>query len=122
VYAAGGLASEIAAKLNSLQGKGGLTDEVFQDLVDTAKSLANSAVERSQSEINNYLGVYDGLLGDEYTGRIRSRLPKPFDIAPKPQTPKPNESQIPVDLPDGTIKNGDGTFTLPNGTIVRKRS
>lgn len=114
VYSAGGLASELAGKLNSLKGKGALEGEVFDDLVLTAKEMANRSLSNSREEMDSFLGVYSGLIDDNYISRYKNRIPKPFDI---PVTKKPPYSV----LPDGTKDNGDGTYTLPDGRTVRQK-
>ena len=78
VYDAQGAASGLAAKLNKLIGEGGLTKEGFQDIVDTSKALADSAIDSSESQINGYLAPYEDTLPESFKKSIINRVPKRF--------------------------------------------
>ncbi len=86
VYEAQGAAKQLAGKLNSLIGEGQLSDEGFQDLVDTAKLMANSAIESSNQEINSYLDVYGDTIPSDFKSKIIGRIPKALDRAQAKQT------------------------------------
>lgn len=75
VYSAQGAAADLAGRLNSLVGDGRLTDEGFQDVVETAETLARSAVGTSESELNNYLDTFGETLDPELKRRFKSRIP-----------------------------------------------
>jgi len=79
VYSAQGAAKQLTGKLNSLLGEGELSDDGFEDLVNTAYVMANSAIDSSSNEIDNYLGVYGDTLPEDIKGRIKSRVPKKFN-------------------------------------------
>lgn len=78
VYAAEGAMRGFAAKLNQLVGKGGLSEENFNDLVNTAKIMANSAVDSTEASVGSYLTVLEDSLSkkayQDLTGRVPSRL------------------------------------------------
>lgn len=76
VYEAQGAAKQLAGKLNALIGEGQLSEEGFQDLVDTAKLMANSAIESSNTEISSYLDVYGDTVPEDFKSRIKKRIPK----------------------------------------------
>ncbi len=80
VYDAQGAAQGIAGRLNKLMGEGGLTKEGFQDLVDTAKVMANSEIDSKDSEIQRYLDVYEGTLPESFVKTVKGRVPKKFEI------------------------------------------
>jgi len=82
VYDAQGAASGLAAKLNKLIGEGGLTKEGFQDIVDTSKALADSAIDSSESQINDYLSPYENTLPESFKKSIVNRVPKRFGAKP----------------------------------------
>jgi len=80
VYDAQGAAQGIAGRLNKLMGEGGLTKEGFDDIVNTAKVLANAEVESKDSEIQRYLDVYEGTLPESFVKTVKGRVPKKFEI------------------------------------------
>jgi hypothetical protein len=80
VYDAQGAAQGIAGRLNKLMGEGGLTNEGFEDIVNTAKVLANAEVESKDSEIQRYLDVYEGTLPESFVKTVKGRVPKKFEI------------------------------------------
>lgn len=86
VYSAQGAAKQLTGKLNALLGEGELSAEGFQDLVDTAELMANSAIKSSSDEITSYLDVYGDTLPEDFKGKIINRVPKMFgDNKPKDQ-------------------------------------
>lgn len=74
VYAAQGAASSLAGRINSLLGKGQLTEEGFQDLVDTSKVLANSAVSSASKEVNEFLDTFD--FDEAQRAKFEARIPE----------------------------------------------
>ena len=78
VYEAQGAAKQFAGKLNSLLGQGQLSSEGFQDLVDTAYVMADSAIEASSGEIDSYLNVYGDTIPEDVKTRIKGRVPSKF--------------------------------------------
>ena len=80
VYKATGLASQLAGMMNSLLGKGKLTDEGFNDLVRTSKVLANSAIDSGQQDAKSYLEVIRPNLSPRQFDKLNERVPIPFDI------------------------------------------
>lgn len=96
----------MAGRINSLLGEGRLTESGFQDLVDTAKSLANSAVETSQREVSDYLGVLEGKMDQSDIERMKQRVPTKFE------EDKP--------IPEGAVlvedAQGNRAYRLPDGS------
>ncbi len=74
----GGTADAFRGYINQIQGKGKLTPEVFQNMVDTAKRLANNDIERSTAYITTYLDGYGDLLPQDLKDRQLARVPKLF--------------------------------------------
>lgn len=89
-----------------------LGDKQAEQFVETAKALANEALESSSSEINSYLDGYQDTLPDSFKSSLKKRIPEKFDI---------KENNVKPKLPKGTTDNGDGTFTLPTGQVIRKK-
>lgn len=89
VYAASGAASQLAGQLNSILGKGKLTDAGFKDLVATSKNIANSSLTSSQGAVSSYLDTYENTLPNSFKSRLASRLPDLF-VLPKAQPAAPD--------------------------------
>lgn len=103
VYQAQGAAKALAGKLNSLLGEGELSDDGFQDLVDTAKVMANSAIDASNAEISGYLDVYGETLPSDFKSKIKNRIPKVF--ATREDQPKTAIDQAPASAIEYLKKN-----------------
>lgn len=80
VYDAEGAAKGIANKINALLGQGGLSEEGFSDLVDTANNLANSAIEASGSEVMGYLDAFEGTIPEGFKNKLNSRIPEKLAV------------------------------------------
>lgn len=77
----GGPADSLVGYVNKIRGEGGLPPDAFTDMVDTAKRLANSAIDSSSSEVSGYLGAYEDKLNQSFKDKLLSRIPERFDIA-----------------------------------------
>jgi hypothetical protein len=86
VYDAQGAAAGLAGRINKLMGEGGLTKEGFRDVVNTAKTLANSAIDDKSSEIQRYIDVYEGTLPEGFVNKVKSRVPKKLEVKDSPKT------------------------------------
>jgi hypothetical protein len=108
VYAAQGAAAALAGKLNQLIGEGALTEQGFQDVVDTAKTLANSAVEASQGEVTSYLDVLTDKITVSDYNKLKARVPELIDISSSGAgTPTVVRTQAEFDkLPSGAVYTG----------------
>lgn len=60
-----------------------LTPEQMQQFIGTAKELANSAIDASNSEISNYLDTFEDTLPAGFKSSLKKRIPERFDIAPQ---------------------------------------
>ena len=60
-----------------------LTPEQMQQFIGTAKELANSAIDASNSEIGNYLDTFEDTLPDGFKNSLKKRIPERFDITPQ---------------------------------------
>lgn len=78
--ATGGLADSMIGFVNRIQGEGGLPPKVFEQMVATAKSLTNQAIENSQTDVTNFLSPFEGQLKQENRDKLMRRIPKKFDI------------------------------------------
>lgn len=80
VYAAEGAAAQIAGQINSILGEGKLTEKGFQDLVDTAKVIANSSIESSGREVSTFFDTFEDSLPSSFVEKSKLRVPKPFEV------------------------------------------
>jgi hypothetical protein len=87
VYSAQGAGSEIAGLINGLMGKGKLTDEGFQDLVDTAKVIANSNISSTSTQVIGLLDTFGDTIPVTFKQKVAERVPVLFKVsAPITQT------------------------------------
>jgi|DEB0MinimDraft_10_1074344.scaffolds.fasta_scaffold11029_2 hypothetical protein len=80
VYESQGIPELLLGKLNNITGEGKLTGQAFQDLVDTSKIMANSALETSREEAISFLDVFSEL-PDDRRAAFEKRVPTLFDVS-----------------------------------------
>jgi len=87
VYSAQGAGSEVAGMINGLLGKGKLTEEGFQDLVDTAKIIANSNIGSTSDQVGKLLDTFGDTIPVTFKQKVAERVPVLFKVsAPITQT------------------------------------
>lgn len=89
VYAASGAASQLAGQLNSILGKGKLTDAGFKDLVATSKNIANSSLNSTSGSVKSYLDTFEDTLPNSFKLRLTNRVPDLF-VLPRSQQAAPD--------------------------------
>lgn len=94
VYSAQGAGRQLAGKINALLGEGELTEAGFQDIVDTAKSLANSAIEASEGEVTDYLSVLEDKIPAKDLEGLRRRVPERIDTLDEPTEDSPEAATV----------------------------
>lgn len=94
VYAAQGAAAQIAGMLNNLTGEGKLTEAGFQDVVDTAKAIANSQLSGASSEAASYLDSYEDTLPQSFKDNLLKRIPEGYAVGPKTLPDGVTEAEI----------------------------
>ena len=104
----GGPADQFVGLINQIKGEGALPVAVFNNMIATAKRLSDEASKGSRLELTSSLDAFGSRLRDEDKLRLLDRVPGIFDVA---------ESPLSL-LPQGSIDNNDGTFTLPTGEVV----
>ena len=114
VYNAEGAAQGFANYVNSLvQGKK-IDPEGFKKIVNTAKTLSNSAVAASNGEVERYTDVISDNLTGKQLKSIKARVPGLFEIVQPSTQPPPQNSQgwgLQIDA------NGNKAYVGPNGEI-----
>lgn len=83
----GGPADALVGYINKIKGEGALPPNVFTDMVDTAKRLANSSIDAASDEVGGYLDAYEDKLQKSFKDRLVSRIPARFeveDLSPPP--------------------------------------
>ena len=97
VYSAEGLMKGFANQINAALGKGGLSEAGFRDLTNTAKALANSAIDSSAQNVRGYLDV----LSDKVTARdfnkLLARVPQKLELSPEIEGEPVNSEPTTVD-------------------------
>jgi hypothetical protein len=79
----GGPLATVAGLLLQAQGAGGMTDAIFQQIVNTSQTLANSAVESATGELEGYLGAYGERIPTKQNDSFRKRMPSMFSTQEK---------------------------------------
>ena len=82
VYSAEGAMAGFANTINGLLGKGKLSKTGFLDIVNTAKTLANSAVKSTGDTVTNYLNVLQDKIPEKDFKALLDRVPASFEINP----------------------------------------
>jgi hypothetical protein len=80
VYSASGAAAQLAGSINSLLGKGKLNEAGFQDLVTTAKAIADANILSVGGEVSSLLDSFGETLPADFKAGIQNRIPEPFEI------------------------------------------
>lgn len=101
--AAGGPFDSMVGMINKAAGEGGLTDKIFNDFVNTAKTLSNSATESSNQVMSDYLDTYGDTLPESFKESLKKRVPGVFEITIDPQS---NAERFPLAPVIGTVKDG----------------
>lgn len=76
----GGPADALVGYVNKIRGEGPLPPRAFTDMVNTAKRLANSAIDSSSGEVSGYLDAFEDKLGQSFKDRLLSRIPERFEV------------------------------------------
>jgi hypothetical protein len=114
VYSAEGAAQGFANYVNSLiQGKK-IDAEGFKKIVNTAKTLSNSAAEASTGEVDKYTNVFSDNITPKQLNAIKERVPGMFEITPIASTPTPTNAQGWKLMEDA---GGNKAYVGPNGEI-----
>lgn len=83
--------------IRQLQGEGALSETVFNDLVDTAKLLANDRIEGTESSVSNYLSVFTELQPDRVQ-LMKKRIPSRFDVTEKKDPSQMTDDELMQEL------------------------
>ena len=75
-----GIPEALRNTYNKLMEGGRLGPQQIEQFVFTAKSLANSAIESSNTEVGDFIGTFEDTLTDGFKEALINRIPKPFDI------------------------------------------
>ena len=75
-----GIPEALRNTYNKLMEGGRLGPKQIDQFVFTAKSLANSAIESSNTEVGDFIGTFEDTLTDGFKKALINRIPKPFDI------------------------------------------
>lgn len=83
VLGSGGVATAFSTYVKSLMSGDRLSPEVFDEMVATAKNLANQKIMDAETEVTGYLDVFGDKLNEQSRAKLLNRVPKPFYIKSK---------------------------------------
>lgn len=76
----GGPVDALVGMINQAQGEGGLTETAFANMVDTARSIANSNINSASLKVADYLGAYETTLPESFKIKLQERVPTKFSV------------------------------------------
>lgn len=91
--ATGGPADALIGFANRIIGEGALPPEAFQNMVNTAVNLSNSASDSTNESISSYLDAYEGTIPESFKGKLKARVPGRIEIEAA-KTPTSEETSV----------------------------
>ncbi len=85
--ATGGLSDQFIGYVNKLKGEGSLPEDVFNEMVMTAKRLANQAIDDAGIEVDSFIDPLSDDLPDLFIQKTRARVPVKFKDSSQQQAP-----------------------------------
>lgn len=80
VYSAQGAGAQLAGQINGLLGEGKLTEAGFLDLVNTAKTIANSNITSTSTQVGSLLDTFENTIPQSFKEKVSARVPGLFEI------------------------------------------
>lgn len=71
---------------NKVMEGGRLGDKQASQFVNTAKQLANTAIESSTGEVQSFVNTFEDTLPENFKKSLLKRVPKAFDVKPQEST------------------------------------
>lgn len=116
----GGLSDQMVGFVTQIQGEGGLTPKVFNEMIATAKSISNQATTDSRSELQGFVDAFGETIPKKLGTRTMDRLPPLFKLPTKPTTPPSAIARPPETTPPtAEVQGGSGSFTSSGGINFR---
>jgi len=75
-----GVPEKIRNTYNKVMNGEKLGDKQMNEFVNTAKELANSAIDSSTTEVDSFIGTFEDTLPEGFKKGLRGRIPKRFDV------------------------------------------
>lgn len=85
VVGTGGVAESFKGYINNLMGEGRLDPKVFDDMVTTAKNLANQKIENTSKRAGVVIDAFGNKLGNKARKRLMDIVPGSFEMLPAPK-------------------------------------
>ena len=76
-----GVPEKIRNTYNKVMNGEKLGDKQMKEFVNTAKELANSAIDSSTTEVDSFIATFEETLPEGFKKGLRGRIPKRFDVA-----------------------------------------
>ncbi|MEE9223099.1 MAG: hypothetical protein V3V40_06540 [Nitrosomonadaceae bacterium] len=124
VYSAEGAAQGLANQINKLLGEGAISEAGFDDIINTSRNMANSAIESSRTAVSDYLSVIEDNLTPKQLQRMNARVPDMFEVQggedeqPGAELPPTNAQGWPL----MTDAQGNQAYVGPNNEVEEVQS
>lgn len=103
---------------NKVMSGGRLGDKQAKEFVNTAKQLANSAIESSGAEVGSFLETFEDTLPKSFKEKLSARIPKPFEV----ESVKGNNKNIVLTHPVyGEVTEADIQKTMSDSNMTREQ-
>ncbi len=106
----GGVTDQFIGFVNRIRGEGALPPDVFNNMILTAKRVANGALEGSRDELAGFLEPLSDDISAKTRDRLLARVPENFDIPEVPETPP--QPVTPVEPPAPVQPKKIGRFEI----------
>ena len=78
--ATGGVADRLVGYVNQIKGEGALPEDVFNEMVLTAKRLANEAITEANREVDSFLLPFEDRLPEKFVRQTKKRKSGLFEM------------------------------------------
>jgi len=119
----GGITDQLASIVQQAQGEGRITAGVFDNMVTTAKRLANQSIADSGTTVSDFVNSFGDRLNETDRKNLLGRLPKAFELSPDQMSLRERAEARNTAGGIGDIDLGDRpTVTGPVGLTPEGRS
>jgi hypothetical protein len=94
----GGPADALVGMINQAQGEGGLTKTAFTNMVNTARSIANSDINSANLKVADYLDAYEDTLPRSFKEKLQNRVPTKLSVGESSQSVAPNIGRFKIEV------------------------
>ena len=117
----GGATDVMVGYINSIKGEGSLSETSFTNMVNTAKNLANSAINSSTPEIEKYLATFGDDLSPNFKKAMMNRMPPAFGMKDQVEDKDKNTTVIMTHPIKGDITEAMIQSTMTANGMTREQ-